>query len=390
MKKFLIGFFVICAVFLRAEEAKPKTICLNMIVRDESGVIKRCLSSVKGIIDYWVIVDTGSKDITEKVVRKFMKDIPGEYHNLPWVDFAHNRNEALDLAKGKADYVLFIDADEQLVIPPSFNKASLDKDLYVVTVFEKSSTKQRVLLVNNHKEWTWEGVIYELIRSFETPTNASLPNVTILANTEDGYRSKDPDKYLKDIKILEKVLEKEPDNVRYAAILAENYEKIGDYEQALKAYQRRSLMGGWDAEVYQALYKMGECEQRLDKPMEEIVFTYSKAYHQNPYRAEPLFRLATYFSSKGFPALSYALTQFALEIPFQNNVPFGEKWIYDYGMTLEKAVSAGNLGRLEEALVEFKKILNITNVPREMHETTKENIANLEKIIAQMEEKEKE
>ena len=45
-----------------------KTVCLNMIVRNESSVIQRCLDSVKGFIDYWVIVDTGSIDGTQKIV----------------------------------------------------------------------------------------------------------------------------------------------------------------------------------------------------------------------------------------------------------------------------------------------------------------------------------
>src|SRR5574340_542399 len=91
-----------------------KTICLNMIVKNESKVIERCLASVKPIIDTWVIVDTGSTDGTQAIVREFLKDIPGELHERPWVNFGHNRNEALELARGKADYLLLIDADDKL------------------------------------------------------------------------------------------------------------------------------------------------------------------------------------------------------------------------------------------------------------------------------------
>src|ERR1700733_3920461 len=52
---------------------KKQKICLNMIVKDESRIIKRCLDSVKPFIDYWVIVDTGSKDGTQKIIKKHMK-----------------------------------------------------------------------------------------------------------------------------------------------------------------------------------------------------------------------------------------------------------------------------------------------------------------------------
>ena len=95
-------------------------ICLNMIVKNESPVIERCLASVKPWIGHWVIVDTGSTDGTQELVRKAMAGVPGELHERPWRNVGHNRNEALDLARAHGDYVLFIDADEQLQVPPDF------------------------------------------------------------------------------------------------------------------------------------------------------------------------------------------------------------------------------------------------------------------------------
>ena len=74
-------------------------ICLNMIVKDEAPVIERCLRSVKPWIDHWVIVDTGSSDGTQAMIRKFMADLPGVLHERPWRDFAHNRNQAMALAR---------------------------------------------------------------------------------------------------------------------------------------------------------------------------------------------------------------------------------------------------------------------------------------------------
>src|ERR1700732_422892 len=70
------------------ESKKKKTVCLNMIVKDETRVIRRCLESVKPVIDYWVIVDTGSTDGTQAMIKDFMKDVPGELQERPWVDFA--------------------------------------------------------------------------------------------------------------------------------------------------------------------------------------------------------------------------------------------------------------------------------------------------------------
>jgi len=69
-----------------------------MIVRNEAHVIRRCLDSVMPLIDTWVIVDTGSTDGTQKIVREHLAAIPGELLERPWVNFAHNRTEAVVLA----------------------------------------------------------------------------------------------------------------------------------------------------------------------------------------------------------------------------------------------------------------------------------------------------
>lgn len=63
------------------------SIVINMIVRDEAEVIERGLALVKPFIDCWVIVDTGSTDGTQGIIRHFMADLPGELHQRPRRDF---------------------------------------------------------------------------------------------------------------------------------------------------------------------------------------------------------------------------------------------------------------------------------------------------------------
>ena len=133
-----------------------------MIVKDESRVIQRCLASVKQLIDYWVIVDTGSTDGTQSIIREFLKEIPGELHERPWVDFAYNRNEALALAKNKGDYLLFIDADECLVFYESFAMPELTSDCYLICIQTREKLIfYRRMLIKNDLRWSWEGVVHE-------------------------------------------------------------------------------------------------------------------------------------------------------------------------------------------------------------------------------------
>ena len=55
--------------------AIKQKICLNMIVKNESKVIKRCLDSIMPLIDYWIIVDTGSDDGTQQIIKNYLKMI---------------------------------------------------------------------------------------------------------------------------------------------------------------------------------------------------------------------------------------------------------------------------------------------------------------------------
>src|SRR5580658_5577257 len=139
--------------------APGQTVCLNMIVKNEKPVIGRCIDSVRPIIDYWVIVDTGSIDGTQDIIRQQLSDLPGELHERPWRDFAFNRSEALTLARPHADYSLIIDADDALEIPPGFELPELDADSYMIDIRDTSIRYQRTQLVRNTLPWRYEGVL---------------------------------------------------------------------------------------------------------------------------------------------------------------------------------------------------------------------------------------
>lgn len=83
------------------------------------------MASVRHYIDSWVIVDTGSTDGTQAIIQDYMHDLSGLLFERPWKNFGHNRTEALQLALTDSlpptNYLLFIDADETLVVDENEN-----------------------------------------------------------------------------------------------------------------------------------------------------------------------------------------------------------------------------------------------------------------------------
>lgn len=83
------------------------TLALCMIVKDEAANIAHCLSSVTGLVDEIIVVDTGSKDKTREIAAIMGADVV----NYQWNDnFADARN--LYLMTAHADWILVLDADE--------------------------------------------------------------------------------------------------------------------------------------------------------------------------------------------------------------------------------------------------------------------------------------
>jgi len=257
--------------------AAGQTICLNMIVRDEAPVIRRCLESVRPLIDCWVIVDTGSTDGTQEIVRDCLSDLPGELYERPWKDFAQNRSEALALARGRGDYVFFIDADEVLEIAPDFTLPPLAADSYDLRILFAGSSYMRKQLVRNALPWRYEGVVHEYVTCEQARSEAFLPGLQTVPHN-DGARARTPGTYFRDALLLEQALVADPSNTRHAFYLAQCYRDAGEPELALENYRRRAEMGGWADEVWCSLYQIAQLKERLEHPWPEVEEAYMAAW----------------------------------------------------------------------------------------------------------------
>jgi len=354
-----------------------KTICLNMIVKDEAHVIGRCLDAVVPYIDSWVIVDTGSSDGTQALIRKLLADLPGELHERPWKDFAHNRNEALALAKGRADYLLILDADEQFIAGENFVLPPLDEDAYLLLHQrgDTSLTYYLPRLVKSALPWRWKGVLHEYLTWDGPKREEKLPGVTIKGYF-DSARNRLPakEKYRRDARLLNKALRKEPDNVRYVFYLAQSYRDCGYLEKSIECYERRAGMGDWEEEVWYSLFQIGMLKLALGR-FEPAVSALIRAYQYRPWRAESLCELARVYRERNEYHAAILFAERAAHLPRSDDVLFADSSVYEWRALDEFAVAAYWVGRYEAALSANEKLLAGGRLPESEVARVRENRA---------------
>ena len=313
-----------------------KTICLVMIVRNESKVIERCLNHVKDHIDYWVIVDTGSDDNTPELIQNILKDIPGELHHRPWVNFGVNRTESLQLAKGKADYLLLCDADEQIIFSEQFDSNQLTKESYLVQ-YSGGNTYSVPYLISGKINWKYVGVTHEYLDSDEDYEREKITTISILDLKDGGFKQ---EKYDRDIKLLEQGLIDEPNNSRYKFYLANSYRDIENYEKAIEWYKKRIEDGGWTEEVTVSYENLGGCYDLLGDTQKALYY-WLEGYDYNPKRMECLFNAIRLYRKQKKHRLAYQLCLIALNISYpEKDILFIKSSVYNYLIYYELSLCA--------------------------------------------------
>lgn len=330
-----------------------KTVCLNMVVNNDSVIIKHCLEAVKKWVDYWVIVDTGSTDGTQQLIRETLKDVPGELHERDHLDGAGNRNEALELAKNKADYLLLIDADRYLIEEESFVMPSLSADVYYAAFHTSSEISYQEFLINSSLDWTWNGALYEKISSRQSKTGETLNNICIIPMMVNIPL----DKHLRDASLLEKSLQDDPTDARSVYYLALTYVMAQKYEQALENYEKRAAMGGDPEEVFNSLLAIGTLQEKLQMNPELFIGSYNKAFQYRPSRAEPLYCMAKYYIANKSHLLGYLLAQYALTIPYPADRGAVGFSVYEFELLLQFAECSNALGRVEETCSAYRQLI---------------------------------
>ena len=212
-----------------------------MIVKNEEENLPRALTSVRGIADELIVVDTGSKDRTVEIARGFGAKV---FH-FDWCDdFSAARNESLRHAT--KDYILWLDGDDefQLNYPGELRKIlkmhrGKAFHFLVQLLFENRKDEYyQVRLFPRRKDICFEGRVHEQpnfsLRRSGIPTIA-----TQLRIVHHGYNN--PDNIVQKLERNLKILE------------AERAEKKGDI--IVRFFRAKTNMGLNRVKESETLYK---------------------------------------------------------------------------------------------------------------------------------------
>ncbi len=356
-------------------------ICLTMVVRNEEAVIKRCLDSVKDIVDCISIYDAGSTDNTLTIINRFMRQngIPGKIHDP--IDSSLSEQTVSLLAAQRTlrelgfnlskVYLLTLDADMVVREENRFSKESLKADAYLVA--EKSSCFC-CYYYNAHflrASLSWE---YNETQSERWSSKGSNATPKLRSLIIDDYGDGEYTASKRDIGLLNKNYLNEPENTHYIFALAQSLRCQKQYNEAIKLYQMRAEKEGNQEEVWFSLYMIGKCYQEKGE-WETAVNWYLKAYQYNPKRADSLRNIARYYRFQGQNDLSYIFAKHGLRIPYSSDQNyFDVSPQHDYYFNEELSICAYYTPFKDEGYTAANEILLKRNIPWPVKDQTYKNI----------------
>lgn len=246
-----------------------------MIVKNEEKVLRRCLDSVKGIVDEIIIVDTGSTDNTKEIAKEYTDKI----FEFKWNNnFSDARNYAASKAEGQ--WILVLDADEyvdsanlrQAIEEIKSHKGAYD--IYAVNIInfagksgELTAQHKHGRIYKNNGTIEFYRSIHEQLRKKNGVPNLGLSSLIIY---HSGYISQiveEKNKKERNLPLIEQELNQKT-NIGFDYFnLGNELKRLGKTAEALhayiKAYQNKE--GMWYGWVPFCLCNMIECLILLDR-----------------------------------------------------------------------------------------------------------------------------
>jgi tetratricopeptide (TPR) repeat protein len=211
-------------------------IAAALIVKNEAHVLPACLESIRHVVDEIIVVDTGSTDESVEIARYHGALV---YEHAWNGDFAQARNEGL--SRTGCEWILYIDADERLeaVGRPELEELLTGAPEVAFRILlrpDSGSTPYREYRIWRHDpRIRFEGVIHEkvvpAIQRVAEEDGRPIGSADLLL-THVGYDGDQTHKHRRNLPLLRRQLEVEPENLFNLHHLARVLEGLGEPAEA--------------------------------------------------------------------------------------------------------------------------------------------------------------
>jgi hypothetical protein len=277
------------------------------------------------------------------------------------------------------EWAIMLDANDTLEgIPPPRNMFLNDCDAFKMDVRLGSIVHSRPHIFETASPWAFYGAVHEFARcdKSEGVKLQILASSCWMQTRCEGFRSKDPEKYLNDAKLLLKELDTKPNEPRSLFYLAQSFRDAHQKDIAKLFYKKRaSISSGWMQEKYMSLVNLIQMsEQSGEEEQEQMRYAWN-AIELCPERLEAPFALLESRRKTGKPFL---MEQFCMACGLSNRTPnidahlFVLPYIYEWAFDDELAVCAFHTRQYSQGLIAAER--SLCNAPQAHHERISGNI----------------
>jgi glycosyltransferase involved in cell wall biosynthesis len=360
---------------------------LTQIMKDEAHVITRMLDSIKSIVDIVCLVDTGSTDNTIEVVKNWGTQNNVETHVFERVfdNFENSRNYSIQVARevtkdrGNDYWGFWLDADETIEILPNFNKAGINKDLYMFNTYINVMKYTRNECYKLDKPFRFYGPVHEfIVCDDKNITSGLMEGLNVRVQMDGGsWKGNIPEKYKSHAFVLEKYIDANRQDPRWIFYTAQSYhdsaclpdnreENEERLRRSLKYYKERiSRNDGYPEEVFYSQFRVGTIMRVLDEPFHLTLNELLKAYSMDPLRAEPIKAIIDHYLGVGEWNNAYLFSKFAKanfhqKNPYPTRLLFVDESLYIWKILEVHAAACFYTGRKDEARQTFQEMVKIS------------------------------
>ena len=291
---------------------------LNFIVKNEAQNIGRMLASAEPWIVGCVCTDTGSTDDTPLMIEAFFRahNKPCVITHEPFIDYAQARNAALRAARSSGiehDYLLFLDCDHELVLEGG-GLIDLTALAYNVCQVTKEVRFTNIRLLRSDARMEYLGRTHEALVLPEGEPLWNLgDDVMWVRDHETGTNR--PDKYTRDMALLELDYADDPLNPRTVFYLAQTMRGGSRFKESREWSDKRIAMEPRNEETWWSLLSKAQCGEMLELDCATVSYDYLTAFLFMPQRVESLYFLGAYHRKRGEHELAILYSRAAALTP---------------------------------------------------------------------------